>query len=77
MRGCARLCSQLFFRFQGRTIFVRDSGKFEVFKMGILKRMFKMFRKLWLSGETMSSGIDCHKWESKVEMFRNLSGRRH
>ena len=45
--------------------------------MGILKRMFKMFRKLWLSGDTMSSGIDCHKWESKVEMFRNLSGRRH
>jgi hypothetical protein len=39
--------------------------------------MWKMFRKLWFSGETLSSGIDGHKWESKVEVFSNLSGRRN
>lgn len=43
--------------------------------MGILKRMWKAFRKFWHSGEAMSHGIDCHKWESKVEMFRNFSSR--
>jgi len=41
--------------------------------MSILKRMWKMFCKIWPSGEAMPSGIDCHKWESKVEMFRNFS----
>jgi hypothetical protein len=43
--------------------------------MGILKRMWKVFRKLWYSGGSMSYGIDCHKWESKIEMFRNFSSR--
>ena len=45
--------------------------------MNILKRMWKMFRKFWYSSQTMSHEIDCHKWESKVEMFRNLSSRPH
>lgn len=43
--------------------------------MGIFILMWKVFRKFWSSGEAISHGIDCHKWESKIETFRNLSSR--
>ena len=43
--------------------------------MGILKILLKMLRKFWHTGEAMSDGIDCHKWESKLEMFRNFSSK--
>jgi len=36
-------------------------------------RIFRWFRRF---GVTPSDTIDCHKWETKVEMFRNLSSRR-
>ena len=64
-------------------LFVRqDRTGLEIYKvrgstMGVLKRMLKMFRKLWHSGGPVSNGIDGHKWESKVEVFRNLSSGQH
>ena len=44
--------------------------------MSILIRMWKIFCKIWSSGEAMPNRIDYHKWESKVEIFRSLSSRR-
>ena len=41
----------------------------------IFKRMWKLFRKIWSSDHTLSSEIDGHKWESKIEIFSHLSSR--
>ena len=45
--------------------------------MGLFVLMWKVFRKFWSSGEAVSYGIDGHKWESKIEMFKSLSSRGH
>jgi len=45
--------------------------------MSVLRLMWKMFRELWLSGGTLSNGIDSHKWESKVEILKSLSSKRY
>jgi hypothetical protein len=34
--------------------------------------LWKRFRKLWQSKEAVAPGIDSHKWESKIEIYRNL-----
>ncbi len=34
--------------------------------------LWKTLRKLWRSNETTEAGIDSHKWESKIEIFRNF-----
>lgn len=41
----------------------------------IFKCMWKLFRKIWSSNHTLSSEIDAHKWESKVEMFSHFSSK--
>ena len=67
--------------FRSPFIFVRLDRALEIpeeirgVKMGIVKLVWKMFRKLWPSSDTLSAGIDCHKWESKMEIFRNFSGK--
>jgi hypothetical protein len=44
--------------------------------VGILRFMWRLLRGFWDSHETSPNGIDYHKWESKVEILRNLSSRR-
>ena len=44
--------------------------------MCILKLVWKTFCKLWTSAEPTTGVIDAHKWESKVEIFRNLSSKK-
>jgi hypothetical protein len=44
--------------------------------MRILKFMWKWWRQLWRSTANLQTGIDSHKWESKIEVFRSLSGKR-
>jgi hypothetical protein len=45
--------------------------------MSLLKIMWKAFRKLWGHGPPTTGDIDVHKWESKVELLRNLSSKHH
>jgi len=73
MPGAARMTFAALF------LFVRQGGTKKILEveMGILLFVWTIFRKLWHSSEAVSDGIDCHKWESKVEIFRNLSSGRH
>lgn len=34
--------------------------------------LWKSLRKLWHSNKIADNGIDSHKWESKIEIYRNL-----
>ncbi len=34
--------------------------------------LWKSLRKLWHSNVSESAGIDSHKWESKIEVYRNF-----
>jgi len=43
--------------------------------MGIIRFMWRLFRGFWGPREMSPGGIDCHKWESKVEILRNLSSK--
>jgi hypothetical protein len=43
--------------------------------MRILRYIKKWLRELWVSGMNFPAGIDSHKWESKIEILGNLSGR--
>jgi hypothetical protein len=45
--------------------------------MKIFGFILKRLRKLWRSNESLLPGIDTHKWESKIEIFRSLSEERH
>ena len=44
--------------------------------MYIFRFIWKRLSKLWRSGGILPPEIDCHKWESKVEIFRTLSSKR-
>jgi len=33
---------------------------------------WKSLRKLWRSNESVVTGIDSHKWQSKIEIFRSF-----
>ena len=44
--------------------------------MRVLKFVWKCLCGLWLS-EGNSTGIDSHKWESKIETYRRLSSRQY
>jgi len=39
--------------------------------------VWKRLCKLWRSNERLLTGIDTHKWESKIETFRSLSRKRY
>jgi hypothetical protein len=45
--------------------------------MKIFGFILKRLRKLWRSNEGLLTGIDTHKWESKIEIFRSLSEKRY
>ena len=34
--------------------------------------LWKSLRKLWQSNESAATGIDSHKWESKIEIYRSF-----
>lgn len=34
--------------------------------------LWNRLRKLWQSNESVVPGIDSHKWESKIEIYRNF-----
>ena len=46
-------------------------------EMKMLKFVWKCWRGLRRSGRSVPAGIDTHKWESKIEILRNLSSKRH
>ena len=41
--------------------------------MEIIGFIWKRLSTLWRSNESLLTGIDTHKWESKIEIFRSLS----
>jgi len=45
--------------------------------MKVLRFIWKWWRGLWRPGAGVSSDIDTHKWESKIEMRNRLSDKRH
>ena len=47
----------------------------EVSDMRVLRFIQKWLCKLWGSGLSLSTGIDSHKWESKIEILSHLSNR--
>ncbi|MEJ2704298.1 MAG: hypothetical protein P8Z79_17825 [Sedimentisphaerales bacterium] len=44
--------------------------------MCVLKLVWKTFCQLWGPCGPTTGVIDAHKWESKVEVFKNLSSRK-
>jgi len=40
--------------------------------MKILKSFWKWWRQLWQFNWELPDGIDPHKWESKIEIYRGL-----
>jgi hypothetical protein len=34
--------------------------------------LWKSLRKLWKSDNSVATGIDSHKWESKIEILRSF-----
>ena len=45
--------------------------------MRVLKFVWKCWCRLWRSRQNLPTGINSHKWESKIEILRHLSRRRH
>jgi len=44
--------------------------------VSILRFINRILRWCWRWGTAPADGIDCHKWETKVEVFRDLSSKR-
>ena len=44
--------------------------------MRVLHFIWKCWRQLWRSSGAPPTGIDSHKWESKIEILRHLSSKR-
>jgi len=40
--------------------------------MKALRRFLKWWRRFWRPGGRVAGSIDSHKWESKIELFRQL-----
>jgi len=41
--------------------------------MKVLSFMWRWWRRLWQPSGGGATGIDSHKWESKIEIIRRLS----
>jgi hypothetical protein len=41
--------------------------------MKVLRSIKKWLNRLWGSGGSLTTTIDSHKWESKIEILGNLS----
>ena len=52
-----------------------EAQKQEARDMRILRYIQKWLQKVWDSGLGLPTGIDSHKWESKIEILGNLSSR--
>jgi hypothetical protein len=46
-------------------------------EMRVMKFIRKCWRGLWRPGHHIPTGINSHKWESKIEILRHLSDKRH
>jgi len=44
--------------------------------MRVCRFIWKRLCKLFWSRESTLTGIDSHKWESKIEIYRSLSRKR-
>ena len=61
-------------RIQGRSpIGILDQGD----EMRMLKFVWKCWCRLWRPCHRIPTGINSHKWESKIEILRNLSNKRY
>ena len=45
--------------------------------MKVFRSINKWLNKFWNSNTSMPSGIDSHKWDSKIEILGCLSSRSH
>jgi hypothetical protein len=45
--------------------------------MKVLRSINKWLHKFWNPSTSMPSGIDSHKWDSKIEILGSLSSRSH
>jgi hypothetical protein len=54
---------------------MNNPGKQEAIDMRALRFIREWLRDLWGSGMSLSSGLDSHKWESKIEILGNLTHR--
>ncbi len=45
--------------------------------MRMLKFVWKYWCRLWRPCNRVPTGINSHKWESKIEILRNLSSKHH
>ncbi len=45
--------------------------------MRIFGFIWKRLREFWQSSGTLQTGIDTHKWESKIEVFKSISRDRY
>jgi hypothetical protein len=50
-----------------------NAGQRKDLTMRALQFIERLLRGLWRSGQSMPTGIDSHKWESKLEILRLLS----
>jgi hypothetical protein len=61
-------------RIQGRSpVGILDQGD----DMRMLKFVWKCWCRLWRPCHRIPTGINSHKWESKIEILRNLSNKRY
>ena len=45
--------------------------------MRIFGFIWRRLRKLWQPSETLQTGIDSHKWESKIETLKSIPRDRY
>jgi hypothetical protein len=57
----------------GSPVGILDQGD----EMRMLKFVWKCWCRLWRPCHRIPTGINSHKWESKIEILRNLSSKHH
>lgn len=50
-------------------------NKQEASEMRLVRFIKEWLRDLWGAGTSLSTGLDSHKWESKIEIMGHLSHR--
>jgi len=69
--------------FPGKGIIKRNKGRSPIGildqgdDMRMLKFVWKYWCRLWRPCQRIPTGINSHKWESKIEILRNLSSKHH
>ena len=54
---------------------MNNSDKQEASDMRLVRFIKEWLSDLWGSGLSLSTGLDSHKWESKIEILGHLSHR--